>query len=50
MARLFRFEIPLPLVSAAFGTPAEADGTVRQYDFAVLIKRYRFPLGIIGLT
>ena len=50
VAGLLRFEVPLPLVGAAVGAPAEADRAVGQHDLACLVEGDGLPLRIVGLA
>ena len=48
--RVLGLQIPLALVGAAVGPPAETDGTVRQRYPAGLVKGDCLPLRIVGRT
>ena len=48
--RFLRLEVPLALIGAAVGTPAESDCTIRQHDVAVFVESDGLPIGIVGLA
>jgi hypothetical protein len=50
VARFLVLEIPLALVDAAFGCPAEADAAVGQHRAAVRVEGHRLPLGVVLLA
>jgi hypothetical protein len=50
VARFLVLEIPLALVDAALGRPAEADAAVGQHGAAVRVEGHRLPLGVVLLA
>jgi hypothetical protein len=45
--RLLVLEVPLALVDAALGRPAEADAAVGQHRAAGGVEGHRLPLGVV---